>query len=48
MTADIEDIKLFQTIGLSEQKAIETLKNAQVTKHLKFSITEVGITNKIC
>lgn len=42
MTADIEDIKLFQTIGLSEQKAIETLKNAQVTKHLKFSITEAA------
>lgn len=42
MTTDNEDIKLFQTIGLSEQKAKETLKNAQVTKHLKSAISEVS------
>lgn len=37
-----EDVKLFQTIGLSEQKAKETLKNANVTKNLKLAISEVG------
>ena len=36
-----EDIKLLKIIGLSEQKAKETLKNAQVTKHLKYAISEV-------
>lgn len=36
-----EDVKLFQSLGLSEQKAKETLKNAQVTKHLKAAIEEV-------
>ncbi|EFN60585.1 Probable glutaminyl-tRNA synthetase [Camponotus floridanus] len=34
------DVKLFQTIGLSEQKAKETLKNGNVTKNLKLAIDE--------
>ncbi|XP_014606165.1 PREDICTED: probable glutamine--tRNA ligase [Polistes canadensis] len=34
-----ECIELFQQIGLSEQKAKETLKNAQVSKNLKLAIT---------
>ncbi|CAL1677652.1 unnamed protein product [Lasius platythorax] len=34
------DVQLFQTIGLSEQKAKETLKNANVTKNLKLAIDE--------
>lgn len=38
-----ECIELFQQIGLSEQKAKETLKNAQVSKNLKLAITEVSI-----
>lgn len=46
MTADVEDLKLFQTIGLSEQKAKETLKNVQVTKLLKSAITEVSFYRK--
>jgi len=37
-----EDVKLFQTIGLSEQKAKETLKNVNITKNLKLAISEVG------
>jgi len=37
-----DDIKLFQTIGLSEQKAKETLKNTNITKNLKLAINEVG------
>ncbi|XP_071646231.1 probable glutamine--tRNA ligase [Temnothorax longispinosus] len=37
-----EDVKLFQTIGLSEQKAKETLKNANVTKNLKLAISEAA------
>lgn len=37
-----EDVNLFQTIGLSEQKAKETLKNANITKNLKLTINEVG------
>lgn len=36
------DVQLFQTIGLSEQKAKETLKNANVTKNLKLAIDEVS------
>lgn len=39
-----DDVKLFQSIGLSEQKAKETLKNVQVTKNLKAAIAEVNIT----
>ncbi|XP_015184756.1 PREDICTED: probable glutamine--tRNA ligase [Polistes dominula] len=46
-----ECIELFQQIGLSEQKAKETLKNAQVSKNLKLAITEarkyVDITPEI-
>ncbi|XP_070165578.1 probable glutamine--tRNA ligase [Polyergus mexicanus] len=37
---DENDVKLFQTIGLSEQKAKETLKNVNVTKNLKLAINE--------
>ncbi|KAM0732245.1 putative glutamine--tRNA ligase [Formica fusca] len=37
---DEDDVKLFQTIGLSEQKAKETLKNVNVTKNLKLAINE--------
>ncbi|KAG5318412.1 SYQ ligase, partial [Pseudoatta argentina] len=37
-----EDIKLFQTIGLSEQKAKETLKNVNITKNLKLAINEAA------
>ncbi|KAG5345636.1 SYQ ligase, partial [Acromyrmex heyeri] len=37
-----EDVKLFQTIGLSEQKAKETLKNANITKNLKLAINEAA------
>lgn len=39
---DENDVKLFQTIGLSEQKAKETLKNVNVTKNLKLAIDEVS------
>ncbi|XP_034935789.1 probable glutamine--tRNA ligase [Chelonus insularis] len=35
-----DDVKLFQSIGLSEQKAKETLKNTQVSKNLKIAILE--------
>ncbi|XP_012263515.2 probable glutamine--tRNA ligase [Athalia rosae] len=34
------DVKLFQSLGLSEQKAKETLKNVQVSKNLKAAIAE--------
>ncbi|XP_018403540.1 PREDICTED: probable glutamine--tRNA ligase [Cyphomyrmex costatus] len=37
-----EDVKLFQMIGLSEQKAKETLKNTNITKNLKLAINEVS------
>lgn len=40
-----EDVRLFQTIGLSEQKAKETLKNANVTKNLKLAISEVSVNS---
>lgn len=42
LTENENDVKLFQTIGLSEQKAKETLKNANVTKNLKLIINEVS------
>lgn len=35
------DIKLFVSIGLSDQKAKETLKNEQVTENLKQAIQVV-------
>lgn len=42
-------IKLFVTVGLSEQKALETVKNDVLTKHLKFVIEEVKwIFFKLC
>ncbi|XP_015434585.1 PREDICTED: probable glutamine--tRNA ligase [Dufourea novaeangliae] len=37
-----DDIKLFQSIGLSEQKAKETLKNKQVSNNLKLTIIEAN------
>lgn len=41
MTVEKEEcIELFKKIGLSEQKAKETLKNAQVSKNLKLAIIE--------
>lgn len=43
MTMDSQDdVKLFQSIGLSEQKAKETLKNKQVSNNLKLAIIEVS------
>lgn len=36
-----ENIKLFQMLGLSEQKAKETIKNVQVTGNLVKCIEEV-------
>jgi hypothetical protein len=35
-------IALFQSIGLNEQKARETLKNQEVTRLLETTINEVG------
>jgi glutaminyl-tRNA synthetase len=44
-----DDVELLQTIGLSEQKAKETLKNASVTKNLKLAINEVsGLFGNVC
>ncbi|XP_033354259.1 probable glutamine--tRNA ligase isoform X2 [Bombus vosnesenskii] len=37
-----DDVKLFQSIGLSEQKAKETLKNKQVSNNLKLAIIEAN------
>ncbi|XP_026669376.1 probable glutamine--tRNA ligase [Ceratina calcarata] len=37
-----DDTKLFQSIGLSEQKAKETLKNKQVSSNLKLAIVEAS------
>ncbi|KAK0088432.1 hypothetical protein PV326_004831 [Microctonus aethiopoides] len=42
-----DDVKLFQSIGLSEQKAKETLKNVQVTKNLKAAIAEAKKYNAV-
>lgn len=43
MTIEAEDeAKLFQSIGLSEQKAKETIKNKQVSNNLKLAIIEVS------
>ncbi len=42
VSADNETrIALFQSIGLNEQKARETLKNQEVTRLLEATITEV-------
>lgn len=44
MTAiDEESVKLFMSLGLSEQKAKETLKNASVTKTLLQILHEVRL-----
>ena len=37
-----ESVKVFMSIGLSEQKAKETLKNKNVSENLKSIITEVS------
>ncbi|XP_623880.1 probable glutamine--tRNA ligase isoform X2 [Apis mellifera] len=37
-----DDIQLFESIGLSEQKAKETLKNKQVSNNLKLAIIEAN------
>ncbi|XP_034186948.1 glutaminyl-tRNA synthetase [Osmia lignaria lignaria] len=37
-----DHVKLFQSIGLSEQKAKETLKNKQVSNNLKLALTEAN------
>ena len=45
---DMEDaISLFQSIGLSEAKAKDTLKNAAVSNSLKSLIVEVHSRNNI-
>ncbi|KOC59075.1 putative glutamine--tRNA ligase [Habropoda laboriosa] len=36
------DVKLFQSIGLSENKCKETLKNKQISNNLKLAITEAN------
>lgn len=43
MTDVEETIVLFQSLGLSEQKAKETLKNTQVTNSLKLAVAEVSL-----
>ncbi|XP_063977251.1 probable glutamine--tRNA ligase [Diachasmimorpha longicaudata] len=40
-----DDVQLLVSIGLSEQKAKETLKNAQVTRNLKIAITKAKETD---
>lgn len=42
-----DDIQLFESIGLSEQKAKETLKNKQVSNNLKLAIIEVSKLYKL-
>lgn len=46
MTSDEEAISAFKSLGLSEQKAKETLKNAAVTKTLLSILNEVRICSK--
>lgn len=41
-----EDIALFLSIGLSEQKAQETLKNEAVTRNIKQVVEQVTLPNK--
>jgi len=52
MTAEAKEselIQLFSSIGLTEQKAKETLKNPSVTTNLKEAIEEVSrIDISIC
>ena len=40
-------ITLFQSIGLTEQKARETLKNQEVTRSLETTINEVDKSTSI-
>lgn len=42
MTINDTDVQLFVSIGLSEQKAKETLKNVTVTNNLKEAIDAVS------
>lgn len=42
-----DDIQLFESIGLSEQKAKETLRNKQVSNNLKLAIIEVSKLYKL-
>ena len=42
MTFNESDVRLFVSIGLSEQKAKETLKNLTVTTNLKEAIDAVS------
>uniref|UniRef100_V9IAY6 Glutaminyl-tRNA synthetase n=1 Tax=Apis cerana TaxID=7461 RepID=V9IAY6_APICE len=42
-----DDIQLFESIGLSEQKAKETLKNKQVSNNLKLAIIEANKLYKL-
>jgi hypothetical protein len=50
MNIHADVIKLFVTVGLSEQKALETIKNDVLTKRLKFAIEEVMCVffNEVC
>lgn len=41
-----DTLTLFTSIGLSEQKAKETLKNEALSSVLKDAITQVGLTAK--
>lgn len=41
MSAENDLIARFQTLGMSEQKAKETLKNANVTKNLQLALAEI-------
>lgn len=43
MTINDSDVQLFVAIGLSEQKAKETLKNVTVTNNLKEAIDAVSM-----
>ena len=40
-----ECLKLFTGIGLSEQKAKETIKNGKISKNLQDIIIEVSMVN---
>lgn len=43
-----ETLALFQSIGLSEAKAKDTVKNAAVSSSLKALIVEVYYRGKVC
>lgn len=40
-----DSVALFTSIGLSEQKAKETLKNEQLSSALKDAVTQVSLRN---